>query len=475
MTVDVQIEARRAMLNRIAKYLKEAGRPLAAEDIVRAVLKIRSPRAAAQKVLQGILAGDSRFRCADEKWSLAETAGTEAPEITGLAALFLESAPTPGGGLSFRGAVHLPDTGATVEFVVPPSADSANRQALEQARRHCEGRHLLVWRRSDAGAWLGCLRRCALSEWSGRQTSLSLLAEATEIGCLAWKSVRRMRPEDIAAGIGLAAPDAENPGAMARYLSAVFNGLLNWVPPDHRRDMPSLNTWIENRQPSVDFGRFAFGPDLLAQLPEKPGVYIMRNRSGRMIYVGKSRNLKRRVSSYFHPRALAKEKIAGIHQELYTIETCVTGSEVEALLMETRLIRDFRPPVNLQAEIHETERPYGKGRNILLLVPDMDANRAELYFLREGVFAARQSIPLGRSPSARICARIASVYFTPGRKRSRRQVWEVEIVSRWLAANRRRINFIDVDDLGSPEAVQACLADYLKDPEKLRNKVVYRR
>lgn len=84
------------------------------------------------------------------------------------------------------------------------------------------------------------------------------------------------------------------------------------------------------------------------QLPEKPGVYLMKDRLGRIIYVGKAKNLKRRVSSYFMPsRAMTSQpKIRALIEMITDFDTIEVKSEPEALLLEGRLIKQWRPRYN---------------------------------------------------------------------------------------------------------------------------------
>ncbi|AMW77676.1 excinuclease ABC subunit C [Acinetobacter sp. TGL-Y2] len=85
---------------------------------------------------------------------------------------------------------------------------------------------------------------------------------------------------------------------------------------------------------------------ILAHMTTLPGVYRMLGKSGELLYVGKAKNLKNRVSSYFvknieHPKTLA------LVARIYDIETLIVRSETEALLLEQNLIKLHRPPYNI--------------------------------------------------------------------------------------------------------------------------------
>lgn len=84
----------------------------------------------------------------------------------------------------------------------------------------------------------------------------------------------------------------------------------------------------------------------LPKLPEKPGVYLMRSATAELLYIGKSKNLKARVSSYFASEAHKAEKVKELMRAVRTIEVIPTGSELEALLLESRLIKLHKPRYN---------------------------------------------------------------------------------------------------------------------------------
>ena len=86
--------------------------------------------------------------------------------------------------------------------------------------------------------------------------------------------------------------------------------------------------------------------DKSKRLAAAPGVYLMKDAKGRVIYVGKATSLRSRVGSYFQPSTKLEHKKAGLLDEVVDFETIGTDSEVEALLAENRLIKDIRPRFN---------------------------------------------------------------------------------------------------------------------------------
>ena len=90
--------------------------------------------------------------------------------------------------------------------------------------------------------------------------------------------------------------------------------------------------------------------DILRQkikdLPASPGVYIMYSQSGQILYIGKAKVLKNRVSQYFNA-GVKTEKVARMVSKVYTFEYIITRNEVEALVLENNLIKQHKPPYNI--------------------------------------------------------------------------------------------------------------------------------
>ena len=95
----------------------------------------------------------------------------------------------------------------------------------------------------------------------------------------------------------------------------------------------------------------------LQTIPQKPGVYLMKDDTGHVIYVGKAAILSNRVRSYFHASAGHTPKVRRLVANIEDIEFIVTDSELEALILEANLIKKYRPRYNVRLK-DDKRYPY---------------------------------------------------------------------------------------------------------------------
>jgi len=118
----------------------------------------------------------------------------------------------------------------------------------------------------------------------------------------------------------------------------------------------------------------------LHEVPHKPGVYLMKDRLDRVIYVGKARDLRKRLANYFTPsrQRLSDRKTRALIDSIWDFEIHVVRNEPESLLLEGKLIKEFRPRYNvsfrddkrfLLAKVHMDE-PYPKFQLVRLKKDD---------------------------------------------------------------------------------------------------------
>lgn len=140
----------------------------------------------------------------------------------------------------------------------------------------------------------------------------------------------------------------------------------------------------------------------LANLPLEPGCYLYRDDSGNVIYVGKAKNLKKRISSYFH-KDLLDPHIVNLVRSIMNIEYIVTDSELEAFILETNLIKKYMPYFN---------RDLKDDKNYIWIMIDRKEDFPRLQVVRTK--RSKSAIYLGpyhyTMPVRRILKRLRKIY-----------------------------------------------------------------
>ena len=106
-------------------------------------------------------------------------------------------------------------------------------------------------------------------------------------------------------------------------------------------------------------GRALLDTDFLKTIPSKPGVYLMLDANKRVIYVGKAKDLRDRVGSYYSQPLGYTRKMDGLLESISEIDVRVVGSELDALMLEAQLIKRYQPRYNKVMRSHE-QYPYIK-------------------------------------------------------------------------------------------------------------------
>ena len=106
-------------------------------------------------------------------------------------------------------------------------------------------------------------------------------------------------------------------------------------------------------KPQHEFG-FRRAAAKVREFPQKPGVYLFKDSAGRVIYVGKASNLRSRAGSYFTKQAQVESRTAYWIHEICGADFIECESEVDALLVESRLIKDVQPKHNKELKDDKT-------------------------------------------------------------------------------------------------------------------------
>ena len=164
------------------------------------------------------------------------------------------------------------------------------------------------------------------------------------------KSVRKPSLDRVAVAVGLSPRKIHRAGRDAQLTAEVALRLSQEAVRQGVRTLDELRgiATVVRVRPRDDVGRGRAVMDRawLADVPKKPGVYLMRDQQGNVIYVGKAKNLRDRVSSYYSQPLGYTRKMDGLLESMVRIDTEVVGSELQALILEVQLIRRYQPRYN---------------------------------------------------------------------------------------------------------------------------------
>ncbi|MGB7061970.1 MAG: excinuclease ABC subunit UvrC [Candidatus Zixiibacteriota bacterium] len=137
----------------------------------------------------------------------------------------------------------------------------------------------------------------------------------------------------------------------------------------------------------------------LKSLPARPGVYLMKDASGRIIYVGKAKSLRNRVRAYFHDTSPHHPKISALISKISDFDVLATDSEMEALILEANLIKQHKPRYNVNLKddkrypyLKVTDEPFPR----VLVVRRVKKDRAKYFGPHTNVKAMRNTLKMLR-------------------------------------------------------------------------------
>jgi DNA polymerase III subunit epsilon len=201
-----------------------------------------------------------------------------------------------------------------------------------------------------------------LNEELKRAGLAPVVNERVDTLALASRLVPGLRKPTLAAvaqrlGIAAGSGKRHRAGSDAALTGAVAVTLFAQASEAGYRSLDELKSMARpaTRRPKERMPRASSVVDrsLLADIPRAPGVYLMRDANQQVVYVGKAKNLRDRVGSYFSQPLGYTRKMDGLIESLARIQVEVVGSELEALLLESQLIRRYQPRYNTALRSHE--------------------------------------------------------------------------------------------------------------------------
>lgn len=441
---------------RAVRFLREHGGAAGSLELAAEILATRVPdETIATRVLEAAFAGDSRLAYLDGVWRISER-GTDQP-LPPSPPRHQEVEPDPDRVLLLLDG--LPQT-PTEPFRL--TSVSAMRLQGDNVVAACGGDpaagvHGNRLRRSILQTLVGAIpiihdppgAIAALEKWLGEPlpSPISLRGLAREREGLG----SQHDLETLVAHLGLAWRETEDPLEMADTLDACLRQLRE---PGER--LVDLQIGQREGAGAIDWSRFDFDREILRALPSAPGTYRFFDRGDHLIYVGKAKNLSRRIASYFRETGPSRSpRVQKLLDALYRIEYEIAGSDLEAMLREAEQIRGDRPAENVQRNVHARGGRTARLLSILILEPAEPPSVLRAYLIREGRLVGRVSIGPRGGGLTRIERVLDDHFFsTPiGPTTIPGPDLDVEVVARWLAANRDGVVAFDPTDLRTSQEV----------------------
>src|SRR5262245_3481667 len=300
---------------------------------------------------------------------------------------------------------------------------------------------------------------------------------------------------DLAQALEMETRGPDDCRGRARLVAGAF---LRLLPLLEERGIETLDALLEYQDmpaPPLDLSAYAFTADDLRSLPNEPGVYRFIDREDRIIYVGKAKNLRSRVGSYFTRSAATTAKGSAILERVHRLQFDRVASELEASLLESALIAEHRPPLNRQFDVHERPAPYGPRLNLVVVVRDVAGGArggvtSTLHMLKDGRYLRRLGgleCALAQPPGAweEATGLLARFYFpkegdptggapveADGLDEGVDIDWQ--LVASFVRRHRDEINVLDIDECGTLREAEERLRVLVKAANAGPDRVVAR-
>lgn len=137
------------------------------------------------------------------------------------------------------------------------------------------------------------------------------------------------------------------------FSASIFDD-VNLATPEYETSAPSNFVALTDEDYASIVNGYRKAAEKVRDFPMKPGVYLMKDGQGRVIYIGKAKRLRNRASSYFRRDAIDDQRVGPLVREIRDIDFLLAESEIDAILMEARLIKDVQPKYNRELKDDKT-------------------------------------------------------------------------------------------------------------------------
>lgn len=226
-----------------------------------------------------------------------------------------------------------------------------------------------------------------------------------------------------------------------------------------------MRNWTKKEQTDREhyFRGKSFSCRDIYSLPTTPGVYGFKDREGNFIYIGKAKNLRRRITGYFREIEESPRKLKLIHEESVSLSTYPCGSELECLIYEYRLIKKYKPKLNKQTSINERNGQFSPVDNCIVLLPHTDNDKVMSFWFRRDQKIQMKALNSTLSTDDVLLEEVKEFFFAEKLVAENCDFPEMEIAVRWLKKHRDMVPVMPVYRMGSAEEICENLKYYRID------------
>jgi len=208
--------------------------------------------------------------------------------------------------------------------------------------------------------------------------------------------------------------------------------------------MADLDSELSKEAASFDFSGKSFSFDDLQTLPQRPGVYAFTLKTGDYLYIGKTSNLRRRITGYFRQTDESPEKLQRLRAESHTLTTHECGSELESLIYEYRLIRKYIPVLNSKIDINERKGAFKPINDCIILLPHAQEDKGMSFWFRRNQKIMLKPFAIDFQDSEALLGELETFFFSDKLPAQPTDFPEQEIAQRWIKAHQEELIIVPV-------------------------------
>jgi hypothetical protein len=205
-----------------------------------------------------------------------------------------------------------------------------------------------------------------------------------------------------------------------------------------------------------------FSLSTIQSLPTGSGVYGFKDKNDNFIYIGKAKNLKRRLTGYFRETDESPEKIDQLRKDSHTLITYQCGSEIEAIIYEYRLIRKHTPVLNSQTNISERPGYHKPISDCIIILPHAQNSKLVLLLLRQNQKIILKQLDTAIIDKSILSKDIEDYFFKDTLPAEKTDFPEIELATRWIKNNRDSLTILEVFNYTNALEITDIITDQIR-------------